>query len=261
LSRHKRSCDYKKPADITHVEKINELEKQLANIQELLMKNQIVPTNSGNVGNDNKNNIVGNTMTANNINNIIDNSTKSIDNSKTVNVVTYLNNNYTEAQPIKMLDSKDVTKLLSYAELGKHSLGTIIVFQHSKHVLDQLLGECILKEFKKEDPKTQQIWISDMTRLKFFVRSALNKDQYVWHSDKKGVVLTKKIITPILENVKSLMEDFVDLCKKNIEDGQLDEMLDQSENAIKVVYEINQKILHQKILRYIAPYFQLELDN
>jgi hypothetical protein len=163
-----------------------------------------------------------------------------------------------------MLESDDVTRLLTYAELGKHSLEYVIAFQQEKYLLDEFLGEFILKEFKKSDAKKQQIWISDIPRLKFIVRGALNQDESVWHPDKKGIVLTKNIITPMLNDIFILMENYVAVCKTNIKNAEFDYQREnihkQSENALSVIYEINQKILHRKILLYIAPYFQLEIE-
>jgi hypothetical protein len=271
LSRHKQSCKCTQETQVVSkdhfIEKITSLEKELLEMKKLLSQshqleqNNLNQNKNGTIGN---NNSIGNTISDNNI--ITDNSTKMItnNNNKTVNVITYLNNNYNEAQPLKMLESDDVTRLLTYAELGKHSLEYVIAFQQEKYLLDEFLGEFILKEFKKSDAKKQQIWISDIPRLKFIVRGALNQDESVWHPDKKGIVLTKNIITPMLNDIFILMENYVAVCKTNIKNAEFDYQREnihkQSENALSVIYEINQKILHRKILLYIAPYFQLEIE-
>lgn len=252
LARHKHTCD-----QIDYKSEINDLKKQLITLQETIAKPQQITTASNNTSQ------IDNSF---NTNNITDNSIKSVtNNTKTLNVVTYLNSNYNDAQPIKMLESNDVTKLLSYVELGKHTLEDHIIFYYRTCMLDQFLGELILKEFKKSDPKKQQIWISDIPRLSFLVRSAISKNESMWHPDKKGITLTKNIISPVSDEIFTLMKAYSHTCKITINDAQFEyqkeEIYKKSETAIEIIKEINLKTLHHKILLFIAPYFQLELDK
>jgi hypothetical protein len=162
-----------------------------------------------------------------------------------------------------MLDSIDITKLLTYDdESTGYSLEDMIVFQQEKKLLSHFLGEFILKEFKKTNPKNQQFWVSDIPRLKFIVRQAINQNETIWQPDKKGICLTRYIITPMLEEIKSLLQDYTKICELRLKKCnmiQCEQINQQSTNAVSVIYEINQKILHEKVLKYIAPYFQLEL--
>lgn len=93
----------------------------------------------------------------------------------------------------------------------------------------------------------------------------MNKDQSVWHPDKKGIILTKNIITPMMDDIHILMTNYIELCRTNMKSAEFgykrEEIHEQSESAIRVIYDINQKILHHKILLYIAPYFHLKLNQ
>jgi hypothetical protein len=94
------------------------------------------------------------------------------------------------------------------------------------------------------------------------VRQAINQNEAVWQPDKKGVCLTRHIITPLLEEIKVEMQDYTVICKSRMKKAlhsQWEIINQQSTHAIEIIYEINQKILHQRVLHYIAPYFQLEL--
>lgn len=255
LSRHKKSCNGKTTEKDDYISKLeNKLMEMQNRIEKIEQTNTAISNNS-----NNSNIIISNDKICrdNTVNNIIHN--------KTINLFTYLNAHCNEVQPIKMLESDDITRILTSKELGKHLLEDVIVFQYSKYALNEFLGEFILKEFKKSDPKKQQFWITDVTRLKFVVRQALNQNEAIWHPDKKGICLTKYIITPILDEIFSMMSDYKNLCNERMKNSQTSEQREkiheQSTNALKVIYEINQKELHKDILKYIAPYFQLELTE
>lgn len=283
LSRHKKTCENK-----NYVDEVKKLKKQLA---ELISKqtNVDVDGNKTTVGDVNGNQTTVGDVTnncdeiinncnqiTNNCDEITNNETINSNNTKTinsnnkktinnVNIITYLNNTQTDAQPLKMLENTDIKRLYTYAELGKHSLEDTIVFQHSKYVLHEFLGDIILKEFKKDDHKNQQIWISDVPRLKFIIRCAMNQDESIWHPDKKGVALTQKIIIPILNDVHLLMKNYVEVCKLNLNvvefNYEREKIGMQSQSAIGVMFDISQKKLQHKILLYLAPYFQLEITE
>lgn len=262
LSRHRKTCDGKpkKIENLKIIEKdtyIIKLETELAEVKKQLEQSKFAHTSiANNSHNTYSTNISDNKICSdNNVNNIVNNNK--------ISVFAYLDTHYNEAPAIKMLESDDITRILANCELGKHLLEDLIVFQHSKYSLHRFLGEFILKEFKKSDPKKQQFWIADIPRLKFAVRQALNQNDLIWRPDAKGVCLTNHIITPILNEIFSMMTEYKDLCKERVKDAQTSEQHEkihnQSTNALGVIYDINQKILHKKILTYIAPYFQLEL--
>lgn len=255
LSRHKTMCNEELPKKDEYITKLEvQIEEMKSKIEKMEQQN-----NSNNSHNSSNTHIADSKIYSDNTLN-----TKIV-NNKTINVFAYLNSHYNEAQPIKMLESKDITRILTSKELGKHLLEDVVVFQHGKYALNEFLGEFILKEFKKSDPTKQQFWITDVTRLKFVVRQALNQNESIWHPDKKGVCLTKYIITPILDEIYSMMIEYKELCKERTKNAQTPEQYEkiheQSTSAIDIIYEINQKILHKKILTYIAPYFQLELTD
>lgn len=68
-----------------------------------------------------------------------------------------------------------------------------------------------------------------------------------------------------MDEIYSMMVDYKTLCKKRIQNvettDQYEKIHNQSINSVSIIYDINQKILHRKILAYIAPYFQLELTD
>jgi hypothetical protein len=189
--------------------------------------------------------------------------------NKIANVYNHIVKNYTKAEPIKLLGKNDITKLLTYkATTDNHSIEDIIIFNYSKQLFDQFVGNIIVNEYKKKNPLDQQIWSSDVTRLSFIVRRILKDmtnqkvDEKIWMQDKKGVCLTQLVIEPIIEEIRVIIFDYCDLCKSQMKVANLKEIEKLSENVfyiLKIMYEINTKEIHSKILKYIAPHFQLEI--
>ena len=157
-----------------------------------------------------------------------------------------------------MLKEKDVMKILAYDESCGHSLEEMIIFQYSKYLLNQFIGQFIVDEYKKKDPNKQQIWSSNVLKLNFIVRQILNQTEHVWLKDINGICLEKYIISPILEEIKLIMKNYIKDCYTDMSSNDVIETLGNKPTiAMKIIYEINQKELHKKILDFIAPHFQL----
>ena len=248
--RHKQSCK-----DILHSCVIEEkdktidmLKQQIEFLQGQLKNTEKVPKKKD------VNNVINST---NNINETTINC-----NNKTINVITYINENYPNVRPITMLTNIAARKMLKFDDTHGHSLEDMIVFQYSKFLLDQFIGDFIVSEYKKTDPNKQQIWSSNVQKLNFIVRQILNKTDKVWLKDFNGVCVIRHIIDPILKEILKMLKVYVKNCSKSMENSNIsidefDKYNDKLCTAVKVIYDINQKQLHNQILRYIAPYFQL----
>jgi hypothetical protein len=99
--------------------------------------------------------------------------------------------------------------------------------------------------------------------LTFLVRQILNKTDKVWLKDLNGVCVTKHVIDPILEEIKTMMQNFMKECDKLMQEPDIplyefDKINNNRSYCLKVIYEINQKILHHKILMFIARYFEIK---
>jgi hypothetical protein len=194
--------------------------------------------------------------------NIAENVVETNNNQKIINVFQYISQNFNDTEPIKMLESKEAKKMLIIKEDTKYTMADFIVFYYTKYELDRFLGDIIIGAYKKEDPKDQQIWSSNIVKLTFIVRQILNKEN-VWLKDINGVCITRHIIDPFLKEIKKLLQQYVKDC--SVHYGKTYEQIEKDQNngtfAIKIIQEINEKELHKKILKYIAPHFQLEQTN
>jgi hypothetical protein len=228
------------------LEKIHQMDKKIENLQNTNHTNNLLLNNYNNYST----NTLNNTIITNN-------------NQKTINVVAYINSNYTEAEPLTLIKREEVTKLLKMEDTDGYIMEDYIVFNYSKHLIDTFIGDLIVKEYKKQDPKTQKLWSSDTSRLTFIVRQVLNENEKIWLQDKKGICVIKYIIGPVLEEVKLMMKEYSNKCFSEMMSGQSNDMqnlTDKISSSTKLIYDINQKEIHQKILNYIAPYFQIDLS-
>jgi len=261
LCRHRKICNkIPKEETLFFKDKISKLETELEAIKkQLAQSNNQQSINSNNKLHMTNTKICSDNTINNNNNNITNNN---IINNK-ISVIAYLDAYHVDTPAIKLLEPDDITRILKNCELGKHLLEDVIVYQQSKYMLHEFIGEFILKEFKKNDPTKQHFWLVDLSRLKFAVRLALTKTNIIWQPDPKGIYLTKYIITPILDEIFSMMIDYKEICDKRAKTAetisQCDNIYKQSVNSVEIIRDINQKILHKKILKYIAPYFQLEI--
>lgn len=261
LSRHKKTCKnlLQSQIIINQSNTISTLTSQLDTINKQIQEMQQTQQQL-------QQQIAKSEFSYNNVNTHSHNNTTNSHNTltqKSINVVAYVNQNYNDAKPLTPLKEKDVMQILNFDESCGHSLEEMIVFQHSKYILDEFLGEFIINKYVKEDPKKQQIWLSNFKKLTFLVRHVLNKTDKVWLKDSNGICITKHIITPILAEIRKLIDVYIKLCNEKMHFphtpvSEFDKLHNSGFHGVKILYEIDQKILHHKILLYIAPHFQLD---
>ena len=97
--------------------------------------------------------------------------------------------------------------------------------------------------------------------MTFIVRSVLNKNEKIWSKDKGGICINDLIITPILEEIKIMINEYNNMCNYNIRlpKSDYETLSDKISESLKIIYDITTKKLHKLILNYIAPHFQLDL--
>lgn len=258
LWKHQQKCNHK---DTTN--EINELKLTVTKLNATILEMQMIidelRTNQNAMAN---NNILTNNDSNNltNSNNVVGSNIQN-NNQKIVNVYQYISSNFDDAPNITMLGTKDVNKLLKVDKKSKHSIEDLLVFYHRKYKLDSFLGEIIKTAYKKEDPEEQQFWTSNIKKLTFIVRQIINKTDKAWLRDEGGTCLVKHIINPILKQIKKLLQIYIDKLSENDESKSLEE-LEKSQimgmHAAKIICDIDNEILQSQVLKYIAPYFQLE---
>lgn len=125
-----------------------------------------------------------------------------------------------------------------------------IAYDYRKKILHQTLGDGIVSIYKTADPKQQTIWNTDTSRLNYLIKHAINNRKSGWIIDKKGLRVTEKIITPILNYLKTKMEEY--------EPRRNDPRSYQTKGfLLEIIMEINDGGLALKINKYIASHFYM----
>ena len=200
---------------------------------------------------------------------------------KSMGAMSFALKNFSNAPPIGLLEDdefEEMSQLLMYDSKGKRkterSIEEVIIFHHKQCTLSKILGDLIVKVYKKSDPKKQSAWSSDVARLTFIIKDIIGKSKKSkWIVDKKGLHFTETIINPLLNKVSDMLIKCNDKCgarvrkitnKCNLQNAEENEI----KSKLLIMQEINSTLvtiklgkIHADILKYVAPYFNLNFSN
>jgi len=184
-----------------------------------------------------------------------------------ISAVKYLLVNHTKAPPLKAITDQ------SYLSKGQPPLTKgdtkqfvkTIINAHRNKMLHKLLGDIIIKVYQCDNIQEQSLFNSDPTRLTYISRGTVD-NILSWISDKNGKVVANTAIAPLLKYVSEISQayskEISEKLKTNLdndnENDQFDEITDQNIAIAEIKKEINNKILQEKINKYIAPFFYLK---
>jgi hypothetical protein len=170
---------------------------------------------------------------------------------KSISSGAYIKQNYVDAPYIRPLTIKDLKGL----EQDKKKLANNIMYTYRHDIIDKYIGDEIIAVCLSDDPYRQFIWNTDASRFTYMIRDVVNKVS-IWQVDKGGRKTAKYLIDPIMKEIKELMIEYyktecqikdgddVDRCVKLTED---------SHTILNIIENINDKIINNKILKYITP--------
>lgn len=247
------------------------MEKIMSEFAELKSKIDILATNQTTQTANQLTAIYNTDMSTNYLNNTINNN-KIINNQKTINVVAYVNEHYQTTEPLKLLDKPQLSKMLTCdpEKNGNHSICEFIVYYFDNHMLEELLADIIIQEFKKQNEKDQQFFATDVARLTFIVRQALKShvvgknttEKCIWLTDKKGTSIVESIIVPLLSEVHTMLIEHIkewDTEKNNTHVlSKIEKLGNRILSARKIALNIVKGDYKEKTLQLISPYFQFQ---
>jgi hypothetical protein len=97
--------------------------------------------------------------------------------------------------------------ILLYYKIQKAQKKLDGLYHFENDTLDKFIGDIIIKQYIKEDPKVQSVWNTDVSRLAYLVRELINNKKE-WSIDKGGNKVTEYIIKPILDFIKIEIEKY-----------------------------------------------------
>ncbi len=170
-----------------------------------------------------------------------------------LSTLAYITTNYSKAPVLlPITDESIITK-------NDDNFINEIIYSHTNDSLNTKIGDIIVAHYKKTDPKQQSFWTTDVSRLTYIVRTLINNKED-WFVDKKGNGLKSHIIDPILNDyIKPLLLKYINEQQAgigNIKDGdKLEDIFDRMKVANLIIQSINESILADNIIRYIASHF------
>lgn len=213
-------------------------------------------------------------------------------NTDNISAFNYIICHYNEADPLKEITYKDYKKArdMKYLRSMPHDeqiLEDIFIAYKHKH-LHKTLGDIIIKLYCTDDPKKQSLWSTDGSRNKYVVRKQ-NDKLCQWIADTKGFYTMDKVVKPLMDHIKDMIEQWVNKhCRENEEDIYLEFECSSDEDYIsseseenpfakdlkREKYEtkvtecvgiltdlkkdIEKKWIQRKTLKYISPYFSID---
>ena len=117
----------------------------------------------------------------------------------TQSAMTFITNNYANAPNIKEFNNFQFLK-----EKDHYKIADTIFHKYKHKTLVDYISKLLIEEYKKDKPKEQSFWNTDVARLSYVVKDKINNDSK-WISDKKGIILSSYAIQPLVNKLKDRM--------------------------------------------------------
>jgi hypothetical protein len=197
-----------------------------------------------------------------NANNIIDkaqNNTKvtaEAMKSVSMSALKYANEKFKNTPALLPLENFNINNLDFNNEEDKKQLVEILIYNGKQKSLDKLLGDHIVKNYKKDNPEEQSFHTTDCSRLNFIVRDLI-ENALSWSMDKNGFKICSSIIKPLIKKCIDILLEHQKLLLQSMSSGGFNKQKDV-ELIIDVLMSIDSGSLETDINKYIAPYFNLD---
>ena len=255
LSRHKKTCQSEINNEINIkmkiLEKENEFFKKLEQEKSEMLKE--------------KNEFINNFMVNANVllNKANDNTKITAQTLQTVSssALKYANDKFKDTPALLPLDNFNINNLDFDNEEDKKQLVELLIYNAKQKSLDKLLGDHIIKYYKKENPEQQSFHTTDCSRLNYIVRELI-ENALIWSIDKNGIKICTSIVKPLIKKcITVLMEHQKTLLNEMMKYGNYNKQK-EVELIIDIIMSIDSGTLDADINKYIAPFFNLnKLEN
>ncbi|ARF10004.1 hypothetical protein Indivirus_7_20 [Indivirus ILV1] len=238
LARHMKVCSMRNDLELLYEQKMKELENELNYHKKI---NEMYKQENDHLK-----------ILINNAGSIVKTS---------VSALSFVVSKYKTTPPLEKL--KDYSLL--YYDAGEEEINLIdtIIYNYENNLLADYLGNIIVRLYKKDDPKDQSLWNTDTSRLTYLVRELIDK-KMDWVVDKRGIKITKCIIDPMLEYIKTILTEYIDELSKGIRKNSIKNIeikMRKMKISAEIINEIKENHLSEQINKYIAPHFYLSKNN
>lgn len=135
-------------------------------------------------------------------------NTQALTNKKSVNMLSYAMKYFKDAPPIELLEGEKLNNLITYD--GNEEIHRAIISSFNLKKLHMFIGDMIINVYKKDNPKDRSFWLTDRSRLSFIIKTIVdNETKSLWVADKSGKKLTTYVITPILDQIRKILLNYI----------------------------------------------------
>ena len=172
-----------------------------------------------------------------------------------ISAIKYANDKFKDTPALLPIENFNINNLSFDNENDKQQLIETLIYNAKQRSLDKLLGDHIVKYYKKENPEEQSFHTTDCSRLNYIVRELI-ENALIWSIDKNGLKISSSIIKPLIKKcISTLMEYQKDLLNQMML-GNFNKQK-EVELIIDIIMSIDSGTLENDINKYIAPYFNL----
>jgi hypothetical protein len=175
--------------------------------------------------------------------------------SVSMSAIKYANEKFKNTPALLPLNNFNLNDLDFDDEEDKKKLVEILIYNAKQNSLDKLLGDHIVKEYKKDNPEDQPFHTTDCSRLNYIVRELI-ETALIWSTDKSGIKICTSIIKPLIKKCINALLEHQKYLLQEMGRGEYHVQKDV-EVIINVLMTIESGNLEVEINKYIAPYFNL----
>jgi len=173
-----------------------------------------------------------------------------------VSALKYANDKFKDTPALLPLDNFNINNLDFDNEEDKKQLIEILIYNAKQKSLDKLLGDHLIKYYKKDNPEDQTFHATDCSRLNYIVRELI-ENALIWSVDKNGIKICTSIIKPLIKKCISALMEYQKVLLHEMSLGNLNKQK-EVELIIDIIMSIDSGTLEENINKYIAPYFNLD---
>jgi hypothetical protein len=167
----------------------------------------------------------------------------------------YANEKFKDAPILLPLENFNINDLDFNNLDDRKQLVDTLMYNARQKSLDKLLGDHIVKNYKKSNPKQQSFHTTDCSRLNYIVKE-LFTNVNKWEVDKNGIKICSSIIKPLIEKCIELLLEHQVLLLEEMSKGDYKKK-ESVQTVINIIMSIDKGSLENDINKYIAPFFNL----
>jgi len=181
----------------------------------------------------------------------INNKDKQIKTS--MGLLKYLMKNHPDSPPLKTISElsfiKDETE-------DRERIPELLIEYYNTDRFVPYLAENIVRLYKKDNPKEQSLWTSDVSRDNFIVKNRINENESKWIRDIKGAMMIEHAIKPCLNLIIDELEwYFSEINAGNFYDNRINSTLISRLSIMKIKQAIRDKKIEDELRKKLSSEF------